>query len=153
MFTLCRRFLNYVRVRSAIRHADRLHQLTRKQYYEKARRFLINPVQKVVTVKRDKSIQNMTYAGETALSRMSMLNPPEIEEVAVYKADMKINEFEMLDERLSEPTKLVRIQLWKYNPLLFASNGMVDKVSLACSFIDNKDERIESSIEEMLEEI
>ncbi len=33
MFTLCRRFLNYVRVRSAIRHADRLHQLTRKQYY------------------------------------------------------------------------------------------------------------------------
>lgn len=33
MFTLCRRLLNYVRVKNAVRHADRLHQLTNKQYY------------------------------------------------------------------------------------------------------------------------
>ena len=33
MFTLCKRFMNYVRVKSAIRHADKMHLLTRKRFY------------------------------------------------------------------------------------------------------------------------
>lgn len=33
MFTLCKRFMNYVRVRNAIRHADRMHHLTGKRFY------------------------------------------------------------------------------------------------------------------------
>lgn len=33
MFKLCKRFMNYVRVKNAIRHADRMQQLTRKQHF------------------------------------------------------------------------------------------------------------------------
>ncbi len=33
MTTLWKRFMNYVRVKSAIRHADKMHRLTGKRYY------------------------------------------------------------------------------------------------------------------------
>ena len=33
MLKLCKRFMNYVRVKNAIRHADRMQQLTRKRHY------------------------------------------------------------------------------------------------------------------------
>ena len=47
----------------------------------------------------------------------------------------------------------LNVQLWKYNPSYFAREGHVDPVSLACTFKGNEDERIEMSIEELLEEL
>ena len=47
----------------------------------------------------------------------------------------------------------MKVQLWKYNPSYFAREGRVDPVSLACTFKGNEDERIEMSIEELLEEL
>jgi hypothetical protein len=96
---------------------------------------------------------NMWCAGETALSQETQLNPPMIEEMAIYKGDEAVNQFEMLDARLVDREHVVRIQLWKYNPSYFANSGRVDRISLACSFIGNEDERIEMSIEELLEEL
>ena len=47
----------------------------------------------------------------------------------------------------------MKVQLWKYNPSYFAREGCVDPVSLACTFKGNEDERIEMSIEKLLEEL
>jgi predicted transcriptional regulator len=127
--------------------------MPRKEYYEKAKEFLINPIQKVITVMREELNWNMWCAGETALSQETQLNPPMIEEMAIYKGDEAVNQFEMLDARLVDREHVVRIQLWKYNPSYFANSGRVDRISLACSFIGNEDERIEMSIEELLEEL
>ena len=48
--------------------------------------------------------------------------------------------------------KVIQLELWKYDPMLFAKNGVVDPISLALCFEGNADERIEASIEEYLED-
>ncbi len=45
----------------------------------------------------------------------------------------------------------VNIELWKYDPGLFAKNGVVDPISLAMSLSDNEDERVQGELQEMLE--
>ena len=118
-----------------------------------AKPYLINPVQKRLTVCRSALEGNLLYAGETALSEYSMLNPPRITEAAVYKADVDKKSLCEIDPRWVEPDTLVTIELWKYNPSFFAVSGKVDPVSLACSLQDRADERIETAIDEMMEEL
>ena len=48
---------------------------------------MINPVQKVITIMRDDVSIKAFGAGETALSQLSELNPPRIEECAIYKGE------------------------------------------------------------------
>ena len=46
----------------------------------------------------------------------------------------------------------VEIELWKYNPLTYAIDELVDIVSLVQSLKKVEDERVEMQIEEMIEE-
>lgn len=125
----------------------------RKEYYENAKAYLINPVQKVITIMRQEAVFESFDAGETALSQLSELNPPRIEECAIYKGEEVIDQLEIVDARYENQDDCLNVQLWKYNPSYFAREGRVDLVSLACAFKGNKDERIEMCIEELLEEL
>lgn len=125
----------------------------RREYFEKARSYLINPVQRIIEVKKEENIFNLFVAGETALSSHSSLNPPEISEFAMYKGSDVVEQLQLTDSRYEEKESCMRVQLWKYNPAYFAKDGKVDMISLACSLADMDDERIEMSIEEMLEEL
>lgn len=124
-----------------------------REYYEKAKQYLINPIQKVIEVKRELEATDMYEAGESALDKYSSLNSPRIPEAAIYKGSSLVDQLEQIDLRVEEGKECVRLQLWKYDPCYFARDGIVDPVSLACAFIDNQDERIEICIEEALEEI
>ena len=126
---------------------------SRKEYYENAKGYLINPIQKVITIMRYEATFESFSAGETALSQESELNPPRIEERAIYKGEEVIDKLEIVDARYEELDACLNVQLWKYNPSYFAREGRVDPVSLACTFKGNEDERIEMSIEELLEKL
>lgn len=126
---------------------------SRKEYYENAKEYLINPVQKVITIMRYEATFESLSSGETALSQVSELNPPRIEERAIYKGEEVIDQLEIVDARYEDLDACLNVQLWKYNPSYFAREGRVDPVSLACTFKGNEDERIEMSIEELLEEL
>lgn len=126
---------------------------SRKEYYENAKAYLINPVQKVITIMRQEAAFESFGAGESALSKVSELNPPRIEECAIYKGEEVIDQLEIVDARYEEQDDCLNVQLWKYNPTYFAKEGRVDPVSLACTFKGNEDERIEMCIEELLEEL
>lgn len=126
---------------------------SRKEYYENAKAYLINPVQKVITVMRYEATIESFGAGESALSQLSELNPPRIEECAIYKGEEVIDQLEIVDARYEDWDDCLNVQLWKYNPSYFAREGRVDPVSLACTFKGNEDERIEMCIEELLEEL
>ena len=126
---------------------------SRKEYYENAKAYLINPVQKVITIMRYEATFESFEAGESALSQVSELNPPRIEERAIYKGEEVIDQLEIADARYEDWDECLNVQLWKYNPSYFAREGRVDPVSLACTFKGNEDERIEMSIEELLEEL
>ena len=65
--------------------------------------------------------------------------------------DLSPEEITEIDIRWDPGKKAVRLELWKYDPCLFMRNGTVDPVSLAMSFAENADERIEGAIEEALE--
>ena len=126
---------------------------SRKEYYENAKAYLINPVQKVITIMRYEATFETFGAGESALSQLSELNPPRIGECAIYKGEEIIDQLELVDARYEDQDDCLNVQLWKYNPSYFAREGRVDPVSLACTFKGNEDERIEMCIEELLEEL
>ena len=119
---------------------------------DRARKYMISPVQKIITVKAEEVALIGLIAGEAALSNVTELNPPIIPEKAIYKGAEIVDQLEAVDARFEEQSSCVKLQLWKYGPEYFAKNGAVDPVSLVCSFIGNEDERIEMCIEELLEE-
>ena len=123
----------------------------RREYFERAQDYLINPVQKEITVIRDEILWECWKAGESALSADSSLNPPGIEEIAMYKGDERVDQLEPADIRFEDWDECAKVQLWKYNPEPFARRGKVDPVSLVCSFQGNVDERIAMCLEEILE--
>ena len=122
-----------------------------KEYFEKAKEYLINPVQKVITVAREEISACGLKAGESALSCITDLNPPGIEELAVYKGAEIVDQLEIVDPRYEDHSKCAKLQLWKYDPAYFAKDGNVDPISLVCTFKGNEDERIEMCMEELLE--
>ena len=126
---------------------------SRKEYYENAKAYLINPVQKVITIMRYEATFESFEAGESALSQVSALNPPRIVERAIYMGEAVIDQLEIADARYEDWDECLNVQLWKYNPSYFAREGRVDPISLACTFKGNEDERIEMCIEELLEEL
>lgn len=123
---------------------------TGMELYEKAKPFLANPVQSIITTNDD--FDSYPFSGESALSMCSMLNVPKIPVRAVYKSEVNAKEITEIDVRWSSDNNAVIVELWKYDPRLFERNGIVDPVSLAMSLMDNADERIEESIAEYLEE-
>lgn len=123
-----------------------------RAYYENAKPYLINPVQKVIEVKWEECLESVCAGGENALSSYSSLNPPLVEEKAIYKGSEMIDQLEQVDVRFTE-ARCVRLQLWKYDPGYFAQNGVADPVSLLCSLKEMDDERIEMCMEELVEEL
>lgn len=119
--------------------------------WEKARPYLINPVQKRIVVRERDVKGNYLVAGESALSEYSMLNAPKVKTVALYKGSIKTEELEEIDARWEETENLLQLELWKYDPFIFADGDKVDRISLACSLADCEDERVEMAVEEMLE--
>lgn len=120
--------------------------------YKKAKSYLINPVQSVMTVEDDIQYGYSPLAGESALAKTTMLNDPVIPVRAVWKSEVKTGVMKEIDIRWDIEHKPIKLELWKYNPELFVKNDCVDPVSLAMSFENNEDERIEDAIEEYLEE-
>lgn len=121
------------------------------EYYEKARPYLITPLQKTIVTAQDNEYDSLFLSGESALAKHSMLNEPPIPARAVYKSMVDADKIPEEDIRWNEKGKAVNLELWKYDPSLFSSEGTVDPVSLAMCYQDNEDERIENAIEEYLE--
>ncbi len=121
------------------------------ELYRKAKPFLINPVQRTITVQNNGKYDDYPLSGESALAKNTMLNDPRIPVRAVWKASIHADMIRELDIRWEPDADPVKLELWKYDPALFAKGGAVDPVSAAMSFENNADERIEGAIEEYLE--
>jgi len=119
--------------------------------YRKAKPFLINPVQKTITVQNNGEYDDCPLSGESALAQCTLLNHPRVPVRAVWKASIDSEKATETDIRWEPDADSVTLELWKYNPALYAKNGAADPVSVAMSFEKNADERIEGSIEDYLE--
>lgn len=121
--------------------------LTPEELFRKMRPYLIDPVRKTVYISKEDIIQNMFPAGLSALSELSMINPPTVQVwgTAQFRTEKKPATGQLLDTE-----KQCELQVWKYDPRLISQTDKVDALSLACSFAENTDERIEQSIDELL---
>lgn len=121
------------------------------ELYKKAKPYLINPVQRILITETEDRYREYVYSGESALARVTMLNEPEIPARAVYKACFDADYVTEIDPKWMPDSNPISLELWKYDPAMFANNGIVDPVSLSLCFEGIADERIEGAVKEYLE--
>ena len=118
----------------------------RLELFEKAKRYLSTPVRKTGYIDKSQVTFDMVYAGETALTEKTMLNPSRIVTYAVSDKDF---DKKLLTDELIDPEKQVRLELWAYDPKMFSNENTADNLSVALSFGDTADERMEEAVEEL----
>ncbi len=126
---------------------------TGEELYRLSKGHLQSPVQKKIYVSLKHFDMDLPFAGETALAKKSMLNYPKCTVFAMDKKLVKdIPQETVVKPELIEDDDYIEIELWKYNPSIYAADEMVDIVSLVQSLKDTEDERVEMQLEEMMEE-
>jgi len=122
-----------------------------RDLYERAKDFLINPVQKRLYINENRMKSDLFLSGESLLSRHSMLGSPRYETYAAYKGSVEMESLELIDPLWQPDRGSMVLELWKYDPAPFAVKGEVDPVSLAMSLSESEDERVQGELEEYLE--
>ena len=120
----------------------------RYELFEKAEVYLTTPVRKAGYIDKTLVTENMVFAGETALSEKTMLNPNRIVTYAISEKDYDKT---LLTEELIDPDEQVRLELWAYNPKQFSEDNSADDISVILSFGDTNDERLEEAVDELQE--
>ena len=124
-----------------------------RQRLEKSRQVLRSPVQSSRFVRFEAQIPPMKLAGETALSHITGLSPPELPVYAVGGNDWKAlsaGDIEVLETRDQADAS---IEVWHYRPELLSEHATVDPLSLYAQFWDHPNERIAQAAEDALEQV
>lgn len=110
-----------------------------------------SPVSKEIWVNIPDLIRlNLPLAGESALSQLSDINPPRTPCYAVGRAKWKEMQKGNISISENPDPDDVQIQIWRYDPDLTASAGMVDHLSLYLSLREEVDDRVQGALEEAM---
>ena len=120
----------------------------RYELFEKVKVYLSTPVRRTGYIDKTQVTENMVFAGETALSERTMLNPGRVVTYAISEKDYDKT---LLTEELIDPDKQVRLELWAYNPKQFSEDNSADDISVVLSLGDTNDEMIEEAVDELQE--
>lgn len=124
----------------------------RKKLWMHSQPLLNNPVTQTKCVRLGRTALNHPVAGLTALAKCSLLAAPQVSTIAMTKDRWKHLQAEFCFEETSlDDPEATKIQIWGYDPELFAEHGIVDRFSLFLSLRGETDERVEGALEEMLE--
>ncbi len=122
----------------------------RRALFDAASTYLLDPVREVKYVPRDLLPEEAPYSGLTALAELSMLSAPVVETFACFSRTSRIQG----ENALIDHEKQARIEIWKYHPTLLSKRADVaDPLSVIVSLRDERDERVEQAIGEVLERI
>lgn len=116
-----------------------------RDLFECGKRYLINPISKRILVKKEDA-KGLCYAGESALAMQTMLNDNKV----IYAVDKNKGKlYTAYPQEYMGDSDICEVELWKYNPMTLARNGIVDFISLYASLQNKDDERIQSALEEL----
>ena len=87
-------------------------------------------------------------SGETAMGHYTMLAEPAAPIVAIDKVMAREDA-----ALLSKQYGYIKVEVWKYSPLLLSENGIVDRLSLYLSMRDSDDERIQLECDTLIKEM
>jgi hypothetical protein len=142
--------------RIAMEGKQRILRLDRnmKSLWEEALGFLQSPVKKRVWVKPLPNAHLNVKAGLTALAQYSALSEPANPVFALESKEWReFRSLNSMEELAISDLDACQIEIWSYSPRLFAQNGVVDRFSLYLSLKNTDDERVESALEEMMEQV
>lgn len=126
-------------------------RIAKEDYYKKGKGYLLNPIRKILYVSEIPLNIRVYKSGLTALGEQTMLGEPK---QMVYATDSK-TEILLKENQVSRETALEellpKVQIMKYDIGLLSQNDYIDPVSLIYG-LDEKDERIELAIEELMED-
>ncbi len=119
------------------------------EYFERGRAHIKTPVKRVVYVQ--KLPEDTLIAGLDALAELSMINPPGHPVRAIGQNQFNKQYIEIIRNKdLIKDTKPVELQIWGYNPKQFSDKQHLDILSLYASLREEKDDRIEQALQEVL---
>ncbi len=123
---------------------------TPEELFLDAEMLLPNPVKRTIYIPRSMVTSDLPVSGYTALSEYSMFNPSQIityasGRIAVLE-NVSSNKIQDLDNECA-------IELWRYDPYKLSDGKIVDRLSLALALHDNRDERTQEAVEEMLDQV
>ena len=127
---------------------------TRRELWEKAKPHLRTPVLKTLWT-YDRSILDVngaSWAGESALAKMTMLNDPPQSVIAITS---DVAEKAKENGIFFEPRALadgIAAQVWRYRPDMDVKAKNVDPLSLWLSLHANQDSRIQIALDEIEEQ-
>lgn len=122
----------------------------KRTLWKQAAPFLRSPIKKRLWLK---GYQLKIIAGFTALSYFSLLAPPPLPVFAASMHQWKIWQKLGFEELPSADGANMQLEIWHYDPDLFAKDHLVDPFSLYLSLKDIQDERVESALQELMEKI
>ena len=119
----------------------------RLELFEKAQVYLSSAVRTSGYINKNEVTSEMLLAGESALAKKSMIRAGKPVTLAIYEKNF--NKAQLTDE-LIDPDNQVKLELWKYEPAQFSKDACADSLSVALSFKNTNDERIEQAVEEII---
>lgn len=127
--------------------------LSGKALWEKAKPYLINPVEKIVYCDELRNGESFPVCGINALAKHSRLNPDSENWVAITAKGFRKLKSEEAFVNLNPFDGQVIVEVWKYPPIkqIEASENCVDKLSLALSLANDDDPRVEQEVEYIIE--
>jgi len=146
--------LGLAEISSTGRRREMILKGTKKEVWEKSIEFLRNPVIQRLYLYRSVMVPDGICAGLSALAGYSSLAEQVIPVWAVSRSaarelrlKYRTDEFTVKDPDCNE------IEVWSYDPKIFATDGVVDKLSLYLSFKEMQDERIQIARVQMMREM
>lgn len=138
-----------------VAHYDKWVQmeLRGEQLWKEARFAMENPVRKVLYLKSKQTLPGSLPAGESALSRQTLLAAPDVPVRALGRqAYQKLrNHIDFTPcNHIEEAGQL--LQIWRYNPELLVSpeSDCVDSLSLFLSLEHHADDRVQQELEQLV---
>lgn len=119
----------------------------RKGLFEKARSLMRNPKRRTLFLDGLPQGLVAVRAGTDALSDISMLAPGTSREYAALSSDV-LKRTDLVE--VPRESAAVRLELWHYRPA-FVYGDRIDPLSLCLSLADEKDDRVQGEVEEVLE--
>lgn len=131
----------------------RYHRIEKKELWNKGKSFLISPIARELFLKAIPANLNAILSGDSALSKVTMINDLDGSVYAASKKDSEAIPKELIIHPYDlEEHHYYKLEVWRYDPSIFAREGIVDPFSMYAIYSEANDQRIEIELEELIEE-
>lgn len=121
-----------------------------QELFAEGQEYLANPVKRTIYVPKNEIKEKLLLSGYSALSNYSMLNPPVID---VFAANSIATWETVASKKLQNEDEQCAVEFWRYDPRKLSNSENVDRLSLALALREDRDERVEETVEEMLAQL